>query len=148
VGQADARPRPRARTPRGGYDVRGHGMSGKPEGDALHKPGEPWADEAKAVVDALELRRPVLVGWSYGGRISGDCLNEQGSSALGAMSCVDAASSAATLRALAAAGGTTSRTLPAATTRRRPAAAPSPSCAIASRPSTPRRTSRPCSPST
>jgi pimeloyl-ACP methyl ester carboxylesterase len=77
------------------YDLRGHGMSGKPEGDAFYKPGKVWADEVKAVMDALALRRPVLVGWSYGGRVMGDYLNEHGAGAIGGMNWVCATSSVA-----------------------------------------------------
>lgn len=77
------------------YDIRGHGMSGKPEGDGFYKPGKVWADEVKAVIDALGLRRPVLVGWSYGGRIMGDYVAEHGAGALSAMNWVGATSSAA-----------------------------------------------------
>ena len=76
------------------YDLRGHGMSGKPEGDAFYKPSKAWADEVKAVIDTLGLRRPVLVGWSYGGRVMGDYLAEHGPGAIGAMDWVGATSSA------------------------------------------------------
>jgi len=77
------------------YDLRGHGMSGKPEGDAFYKPGKVWADELKAVIDQLSLARPVLVGWSYGGRVMGDYLNEYGHGAIGAMNWVGATASVA-----------------------------------------------------
>lgn len=77
------------------YDIRGHGMSDKPIGDQFYKPGQVWADEMKAVMDALNLTRPVVVGWSYGGRIMGDYLNAHGHAALGAMNWVDATSSVA-----------------------------------------------------
>lgn len=77
------------------YDIRGHGMSAKPEGDTFYKPGKAWADEVKAVMDALRLRRPVLVGWSYGGRIMGDYIAEHGADAVSAMNWVGATSSAA-----------------------------------------------------
>jgi pimeloyl-ACP methyl ester carboxylesterase len=76
------------------YDIRGHGMSAKPEGDGFYKPGKAWADEVKAVIDALGLRRPVLVGWSYGGRIMGDYMAEHGTGAISAMNWVGAVSSA------------------------------------------------------
>ena len=75
------------------YDIRGHGNSVKPEGDAFYKPGQAWAGEVKAVMDQLALQRPVLVGWSYGGRIMGDTLNAFGHGAIGAMNWVDATSS-------------------------------------------------------
>jgi non-heme chloroperoxidase len=122
------------------YDIRGHGMSAKPEGDGFCKPGKAWADEVKAVIDALGLRRPVLVGWSYGGRIMGDYLAEHGGGAISAMDWVGATSSAAV--------GTMGRTLRAAAIRRPPSRARSRSCASASRSSLRRATSRPCTPST
>ena len=77
------------------YDIRGHGMSAKPEGDAFYKPGKVWADEVKAVIEQTGLQRPVLVGWSYGGRIMGDYLNAHGHGAIGAMNWVGATSSVA-----------------------------------------------------
>lgn len=77
------------------YDVRGHGMSDKPIGDQYYKPGQVWADEVKAVIETVGLSRPVLVGWSYGGRIMGDYLNAHGHAALGAMNWVCATSSVA-----------------------------------------------------
>jgi non-heme chloroperoxidase len=77
------------------YDIRGHGMSAKPEGDALYKPGQAWADEVKAVIEGTGLARPVLVGWSYGGRIMGDYLNAHGHGAIGGMGWVCATSSVA-----------------------------------------------------
>jgi len=76
-------------------DIRGHGMSGKPDGDAFYKPGQVWADEVKAVIEQTGLTRPVLVGWSYGGRIMGDYLNAHGAGAIGAMNWVGATSSVA-----------------------------------------------------
>lgn len=77
------------------YDIRGHGMSTKPEGDPFYKPGQVWADEVKGVIDTLGLQRPVLVGWSYGGRIMGDYLNAHGHGAIGGMDWVGATSSVA-----------------------------------------------------
>jgi pimeloyl-ACP methyl ester carboxylesterase len=56
------------------YDLRGHGSSGKPLAAALYREGRRWADELKTVLDRAALRRPVLVAWSYGGRIVNDYL--------------------------------------------------------------------------
>src|SRR5262245_59474489 len=55
-----------------------------------HKPLEPekykeskaWADEVQAVIDAAKLKWPVLVGWSYGGRVIGDYLAIHGATGL------------------------------------------------------------------
>jgi non-heme chloroperoxidase len=45
-------------------DLRGHGLSEKPR-DA-YGDSRLWADDVRAVIDALNLDRPVLCGWSYG----------------------------------------------------------------------------------
>src|SRR4051812_33261258 len=57
-------------------DIRGHGRSQRPR-DAY---GDPllWADDVHAVITELELDRPVLCGWSYGGVIVGDYLRAYG----------------------------------------------------------------------
>lgn len=60
------------------YDVRGHGGSDKPLGAELYTDGKRWADEVQAVIDAKALGRPVLVGWSLGGRIAAQYLLHHG----------------------------------------------------------------------
>jgi non-heme chloroperoxidase len=50
-------------------DNRGHGMSEKPLDEENYTYERLWADNVAAVVSALDLARPVLVGWSYGGFI-------------------------------------------------------------------------------
>ena len=45
-------------------DLRGHGLSEKPR-DA-YGDSRLWADDVRAVIDALNLDRPVLCGWSHG----------------------------------------------------------------------------------
>src|SRR5579871_2345160 len=56
------------------YDLRGHGNSDKPLEPERYKDSKAWGDELQAVMDATGLKRPVLVGWSYGGRIIADYL--------------------------------------------------------------------------
>lgn len=73
------------------FDLRGHGESGKPEGDAFYRPAPPWADDVAAVISALLLRRPTLVGWSFGGRVIGDYLAMHGPGQVGAINFVAAA---------------------------------------------------------
>ncbi|MCC6471683.1 MAG: alpha/beta hydrolase [Alphaproteobacteria bacterium] len=51
------------------YDLRGHGFSDKPLDPRHYREGRRWADEAQAVIDAKRLKRPVMVGWSLGGRV-------------------------------------------------------------------------------
>jgi non-heme chloroperoxidase len=53
------------------YDLRGHGNSDKPLEPERYKTSKYWGDEVQAVMDATGLKRPVLVGWSYGGRVIG-----------------------------------------------------------------------------
>jgi pimeloyl-ACP methyl ester carboxylesterase len=64
------------------YDPRGHGVSGKPvTADAYG--GRAWSGEVAAVISALGLERPVLAGWSLGGRILRQYLVDNGDAALG-----------------------------------------------------------------
>jgi non-heme chloroperoxidase len=48
------------------FDLRGHGKSEAPLAPEHYTDDELWADDVAAIVDQLELDRPVLVGWSYG----------------------------------------------------------------------------------
>src|SRR5579862_9346881 len=60
------------------YDLRGHGNSDKPLDAARYRDGKAWADEVQAVMDAAGLKRPVLVGWSYAGRVISDYVTFRG----------------------------------------------------------------------
>jgi non-heme chloroperoxidase len=60
------------------YDIRGHGASDKPLDAAYYQNHKPWADELKAVMEAARLKKPLLAGWSYGGRIILEYLTEFG----------------------------------------------------------------------
>jgi non-heme chloroperoxidase len=51
------------------YDQRGHGASEQPADPAAYQGSRVWADDIAAVLDAKRLARPVLVGWSMGGRV-------------------------------------------------------------------------------
>jgi non-heme chloroperoxidase len=64
------------------YDVRGHGGSDKTMDPKLYNNGEAFADELNAVIEAASLKKPVIVGWSYGTRIISDYLTKYGSSKL------------------------------------------------------------------
>jgi non-heme chloroperoxidase len=57
-------------------DLRGHGYSDKPRG--AYSEGHLWADDLQAVISGLELERPLLVGWSYGGIVISDFLRHYG----------------------------------------------------------------------
>jgi pimeloyl-ACP methyl ester carboxylesterase len=76
------------------YDIRGHGMSDKPVGDQYYKPAQPWGDELAAVIAQTGLDRPVLVGWSYAGRIINDYVGIHGTSRIGGINFVAASTSA------------------------------------------------------
>jgi pimeloyl-ACP methyl ester carboxylesterase len=72
------------------YDLRGHGNSDKPFEPERYRDSKAWADELQAVMDATGLKRPVLVGWSYGGRIMADYLKTYGPARLAGLNYVDA----------------------------------------------------------
>jgi non-heme chloroperoxidase len=61
-------------------DIRGHGLSDKPRG-AYNDPVL-WAQDIHAVITALGLNQPVLIGWSYGGVIMSDYLGAFGDDAI------------------------------------------------------------------
>jgi pimeloyl-ACP methyl ester carboxylesterase len=93
------------------FDLRGHGQSDKPDRrDAYHQHA-PWADDVRAIVQSLSLDRPVLVAWSYAGRIASDYLMIHGDRAIAVVNFVSAVTDAASnagAPANAAAGGTVS----------------------------------------
>jgi non-heme chloroperoxidase len=72
------------------YNLRGHGNSDKPFEPERYKTGKYWADELQAVMEATSLKRPVLVGWSYAGRVMADYLTIHGSAKLAGLNYVDA----------------------------------------------------------
>lgn len=73
------------------YDFRGHGASDRPADPAAYQSPELWARELDAVIRGWEPERPVLVGWSYAGRIIADYLAHFGSRGIGGIVFVDAA---------------------------------------------------------
>jgi non-heme chloroperoxidase len=86
------------------YDLRGHGNSDKPFEPEKYKESKAWADEVQAIIDAARLRRPVLVGWSYGGRVIADYLRIHGPARLAGLNM-----SARCRRAIRASSATGSR---------------------------------------
>jgi pimeloyl-ACP methyl ester carboxylesterase len=60
------------------YDIRGHGGSDKPLDGVYYRDHKRWANEVKSVIETAKLKNPVLVGWSYGGRIIAEYLMEHG----------------------------------------------------------------------
>ena len=72
------------------YDLRGHGGSDKPIERERYTQDRLWADEAAAVIAAAGLRRPVLVGWSYSGRVISDYLRFHGEGSIAGINFVAA----------------------------------------------------------
>ncbi len=72
-------------------DLRGHGMSDAPLDAAQYTDGDTWAEDIAAVIDRLALRRPILVGWSYGGFIISDYIRRYGQSSIAGINFVGAA---------------------------------------------------------
>lgn len=60
------------------YDLRGHGLSGKPIGAAPYREGRRWADDLATVIAATGAHRPVLVGWSLGATVISNYLAQHG----------------------------------------------------------------------
>src|SRR5580698_6847654 len=72
------------------YDLRGHGNSDKPLDPARYRDSKAWGDEVQAVIDTAGLKRPVLVGWSYAGRVISDYVTTHGADRLAGINFVDA----------------------------------------------------------
>lgn len=51
------------------FDLRGHGLSGKPQDAQAYRDGRRWAGDLHAVLEATKAENPVLVGWSLGGAV-------------------------------------------------------------------------------
>lgn len=54
------------------FDLRGHGNSGHPWQPEAYDSARPWGDDVAQVIAALGLRRPLVVGWSFGGNVAMD----------------------------------------------------------------------------
>lgn len=67
------------------FDMRGHGASEKPLGPEFYQASHVWANDIAAVIAAKRLRRPVLVGWSMGGRVVRQYLIHYGDKAIGGL---------------------------------------------------------------
>lgn len=71
------------------YDLRGHGLSDKPEHTDAYTDGHRYADDLAAVLKATGARKPVLVGWSLGGVVMSNYLAAFGDADIGGMMYVD-----------------------------------------------------------
>lgn len=72
-------------------DLRGHGQSEAPLDQESYTSGRLWADDVAAVITALNLDSPALVGWSYGGFLIGDYLRVHGDDRISAVNLVSGA---------------------------------------------------------
>jgi non-heme chloroperoxidase len=72
------------------YDLRGHGASDKPMDKQSYAADQLWADDLATVIGATRLKRPLLVGWSYAGRVIADYLRTYGATELAGINYVDA----------------------------------------------------------
>jgi pimeloyl-ACP methyl ester carboxylesterase len=66
-------------------DLRGHGDSDKPTPLEAYAQDERLGQDLEAVLDALDVRRPTLVAWSYGGVVVGEYLRRYGSGRIGGL---------------------------------------------------------------
>jgi len=69
-------------------DLRGHGESERPA-DA-YGDSDLWAQDIAAVIRSLDLERPILSGWSYGGVVICDYLSRYGEDGVGGIHLVGA----------------------------------------------------------
>ena len=60
------------------FDIRGHGASEKPTDLSRYADDAQFSDDVHYVMEAFNLKRPVLVGWSYAGRIVSDYVSVHG----------------------------------------------------------------------
>jgi len=71
------------------YDMRGHGLSGKPENVEAYQDGRRWANDLQAVLKATGAKNPVLVGWSLGGVVLSNYLAAYGDEGIAGLVYVD-----------------------------------------------------------
>ncbi len=69
-------------------DLRGHGDSGKPAAPEAYRRACQWADDVRAVRQALGLARPVLVAWSFGGLVAMNYVRCEGAGSLAGLALV------------------------------------------------------------
>ncbi len=65
------------------FDLRGHGNSGKPWNSEAYSDRAIWATDLDSVIRGLELRDPLLVGWSYGTLVVLDYVRVHGTQGIG-----------------------------------------------------------------
>jgi non-heme chloroperoxidase len=71
------------------YDLRGHGLSDKPSEATFYTEGKRFGDEVHTIIQAAQLKRPVLAGWSLAGAALINYLETYGDSAIAGVAYVD-----------------------------------------------------------
>ncbi len=72
------------------FDLRGHALSGKPSEKSAYDTPEVWANDVARVMEATGLKRPTLVGWSYGSLVAADYLRTFGTAKISGLVMVGA----------------------------------------------------------
>lgn len=72
-------------------DLRGHGLSDKPDAPEAYNTSQPWADDIAAIIATLALEKPALIGWSMGSWVVGDYLRCHGPQSLAGIGLVGGA---------------------------------------------------------
>jgi non-heme chloroperoxidase len=67
------------------FDLRGHGVSSKPDDAQAYSDGRRWADDLRAVLTTTQVENPVLVGWSLGGAVMSNYIAFYGDKEIGGL---------------------------------------------------------------
>jgi pimeloyl-ACP methyl ester carboxylesterase len=70
------------------FDLRGQGGSGKPWSPEDYRDARVWAEDVAAVMRATGLKRPLIVGWSYGGYVAMDYVRTFGTNDIAGLAMV------------------------------------------------------------
>ena len=72
------------------FDIRGHGASAKPLDPDRYRDDRTFAEDVNAVIEALGLKQPLLVAWSYAGRLVSDYVSAFGTGGISGINFVGA----------------------------------------------------------
>lgn len=78
------------------FDLRGHGNSGQPWQPEAYDNAQVWADDVARVMAARDLKKPLLVGWSFGANVAMDYLRVHGQQGAAGLMIVASGASMAT----------------------------------------------------
>ena len=73
------------------FDLRGHGMSDKPQAPGPYLDAQLWADDMAAVISQTGLDRCVVVAWSYGAFVVADYIRAYGEQRIAGLDLVGSA---------------------------------------------------------